>query len=297
MTTIRTRLATTIGAAGLTAGSLLGLGATAAVAAPVAPAPAAPAADAFVPPAPASAGSQQAPAFWASKVNLTFVNNTDLTLYYQLNYQSPKHTIVPGQSFYLPGNDHNSNSLMASTADKKVALQVLAYNHEIGTPSASSWIQVGGQKAEGKEHQGTEEHDRITSLGGLEVSSYRHADRDGKNFTMTLTKSGSAAVTVDNTASSRNTFIYTNGVMTPIKKGETGTATALERGKAADVQVANGGTTTDLRVSWNSHQATFTGFGKAASLANGESATFGPVTVTRADVDNGSATAFTYKVR
>lgn len=284
MSTIRTRLA----AATLCAGTLLGLAATAATATPTSPAAAS---------ATTATAGQQSPGFWAQKVNLTFVNNTDLTLYYQEDYKSPTHTIAPGKSFYMAGDTTNSSGLTARSADRQLAVAVNAYNHHIGTPSASAVISVDGQVAEGKEHQGTEEFDRITRLGSLEVSSYRHADHDGKNFTMTLTKSGAATTTVDNTASARNTYVYTNGVMNPIHKGSTGPAGSLERGKDAVVQVSNGGAVTDLRVTWQSHQAVFTGFGTSTSLADGESAKFGKVTVTRDDTNAGATTSYTYTVR
>lgn len=288
MSILRSRFATNFCASALVAGTLLGLGATTAAAAPATPATATQTQSSQV--------DQGAPEFWASKVNMTFLNNTDLTLHYQQDYQSPKHVIKPGDSFYI-SNGESGVGILAHTADKGMWVSVSAGNPEMGFPTAHARISIGGKDSEGKQTHSVNEHRELVSTDGLAVSSYRHADSNGKNFTLTLTKSSSAAATVDNTASARNTYVYTNGTMTPIHKGSTGAASALERGKDATVQVMNGGAITEMRVTWQAHQATFTGVGKSATLANGESATFGQVTVTRADTNHGATTAYTYTVR
>ena len=85
--------------------------------------------------------------------------------------------------------------------------------------------------------------------------------------------------------------------MNPIHKGNAPGRRVVGARQDAVVQVSNGGAVTDLRVTWQSHQAVFTGFGTSTSLADGESAKFGKVTVTRDDTNAGATTSYTYTVR
>lgn len=207
MTVFRTRIATTLTATGIAAGTLLGLGvitahaAPTSVAVPGAPTPATtkfPPAPATPAPAPAPASAPgpagQAPSFIAKQVHLTFVNNTGLTLRHKADYQSPDRTISPGESVHLPGMGENSRSFDVATADGRTHVRVLAYNPVVGFPYAQASIHVEGAKAQGRREQREGDRHVVASLGNTSVTSHRDHDDDGKRFTMILTQSPATIV-------------------------------------------------------------------------------------------------------
>lgn len=286
---LKTRIRT-VAATVVVAATIAGAGATAAVAAPT-PGPAFPTPIA-APSTTAPAGAS-VPQFWASGVNLTFVNKTDMTFNYVVDEKDTPKTVRPGETVRVPANSTESRYMRVYT--EGAGVRVGAHNHSIGTPNAYGSMTVNGQTVEKKEHQGVNEHDTLVSLGGLTLHSYRGADDNGKNFTLTLDKAGSASTVADNTGSSRNTYVYTNGQMVPVAKGTKVSTGMLERNKDSVVQFSRGGVPATVNVTWRNNIAQFTGYGKTSVLENGQSASFGYVTVTRAD--SAATTSYTYTFR
>jgi hypothetical protein len=229
-------------------------------------------------------------------VSLTLHNNTDMAFQYRDG--SDVRTLLPGQRISDQGD---GTLLMAwlpgANASSGVFIQANAFNHGIGTPDVRGELRVGGETRKRTEHQGEEECDRLVELHGLSLSGYRHADTATKNFTVTIDKHSAAKATVDNTASARNTYVYVDGKLYPVRKGQTAALPELTRGKATSWTFNTGGHDQTVYVTWSGQTATFTTPGRpAATLLAGQSTKQGNLTISRADTDHQAVTGYTVKV-
>ncbi|MDQ1248908.1 MAG: hypothetical protein QG597_3282 [Actinomycetota bacterium] len=223
---------------------------------------------------------------------LTFVNKSDITFSYTPWGTTTKQSVVPGQSVTVQGD---GASIVVAAGGTMV--QASAFNHGIGTPEASGTLTIGSDTRHRAEHQGENEFDKLVELHGLELNAYRHADSATKNFTVTLEKHSAAQMSLDNTASTRNTFVYVGGHLTPVKKHASAQLPNVERGKNQTLELERGGQPMSLQVTWTGNVAHFGQPGRlAVALADGQQATFGYVTVVRDDTGNDATTTYTLRV-
>ena len=76
--------------------------------------------------------------------------------------------------------------------------------------------------------------------------------------TVTIDKYSAAKATVDNTASARNTYVYIDGKLHPVRKGQTAALPELTRGKPAAWTFKTGGHDQTVYITWVGQTATFT---------------------------------------
>ncbi|HQZ84341.1 MAG TPA: hypothetical protein PLB21_01760 [Actinomycetota bacterium] len=229
-------------------------------------------------------------------VSLTLHNNTDMAFQYRDG--SDLRTLLPGQRIATQGDGTRLMAwLPGPKAGNDVFIQANAFNHGIGTPDVRGMLTVGGETRQRTEHQGEDEYDKLVELHGLSLSGYRHADTATKNFTVTIDKHSAAKATVDNTASARNTYVYIDGKLHPVRKGQTAALPELARGKSAAWTFKTGGHDQTVYVTWVGQTATFTTPGRpAVTLLAGQSAQQGNLTISRADTGHQAVTAYTLKV-
>lgn len=244
--------------------------------------------------------ANDAPQFWASDVKLTFVNNTDQTLYDYPSGGGSFTAIAPGAS-YTPSGETRSPSVSLSSvaaSGKGFHVDATVYNPEIGKPYVWSTVSAFGSSSKGEESQSEGERERIVEHHGFEVVAHRHSDSGTtKQYTIHLHKTGAAQLSIDNSASARNTYVRFDGKVAAVRKGEKAVAGTIDR-KPTTVVVQSGDRDREFRVTWHNNVATFTSLtGHSATLFEGESATFGNVTVTRADSDRLARTGYTFTVR
>ncbi len=228
-------------------------------------------------------------------VALTLHNNTDMSFKYRAGQEV--RTLLPGERIATQGDGASMIAWLPGTSGNDVSVQAAAFNHGIGTPDVRGKLSIGSDTRERTEHQGEHEYDKLVELRGLSLSGYRHADTATKNFTVTIDKHSAAKTTVDNTASALNTYVYVDGKMHPVRKGQRAAMPQLPRGQATAWTFSTNGHNRTVYITWNGPTATFSVPGRsAATLLEGQSATLGDITVSRADVDHQATTNYTFKV-
>lgn len=231
-------------------------------------------------------------------VSLTLHNNTDMAFQYREGNEVQVRTLLPGQRISTQGD---GTRLMAwlprPNESNDVFIQANAFNHGIGTPDVRGMLTIGAETRQRTEHQAEGEYDRLVELHGLSLSGHRHADTATKNFTVTIDKHSAAKAKVDNTASARNTYVYIDGKLHPVRNGHTAALPELTRGKPTAWTFKTGGHDQTVYITWVGQTATFTTPGRpGATLLAGQSTKQGNLTISRADTDHQAVTSYTVKV-